>query len=81
VPYEAGKLYAALVKGEGVGCEVYIYPESDHRLADSVETGVDVVVKSVVWMEEGRVASGEGKEEVKEESKEVKGDIKEEVKK
>lgn len=47
VPYEAGKIYASLSRAKGVKTEVYIYPESDHRLADSVETSVDVIVKTL----------------------------------
>lgn len=58
VPYEAGKIYSAMSKAKGTPVQLYIYPESDHRLADSVETSVDVVMKSLVFMEENR---GKGK--------------------
>jgi dipeptidyl aminopeptidase/acylaminoacyl peptidase len=51
VPHDAAKIYSALSKAKGTPMQLYMFPESDHRLVDSVETSVDIVVKTMLFLE------------------------------
>lgn len=59
---DAAKHYIGLVKKKGGKGELFVYPESDHKLSDSLESFTDVILKSFRFMEELR------KEEEKEPS-------------
>lgn len=41
-----------MAKGKGNRAELYLYPESDHKLSDSTETEIDVLLKAYKFIEE-----------------------------
>ena len=52
VPHESAKVYVSIAKSKGVKAELYIYPESTHKLMDTVETEMDVLLKGYKFIEE-----------------------------
>ena len=52
VPYQAGLAYHNQACSLGTEIKTYIYPESNHSLADSVNTEFDIYVKSILFLEE-----------------------------
>ena len=50
VPYRQGLLFDAITKDVGTPIATYVYEESAHSLADSVETSLDIVVKTVCFL-------------------------------
>ena len=50
VPYRQGLLFDAITKDVGTPITTYVYEESAHALADSVETSLDIVVKTVCFL-------------------------------
>ena len=51
VPYRQGLLFDAMTKRNGTEISTYVYENSGHSLADSVETTIDVIVKSMLFLE------------------------------
>ena len=50
VPYRQGLLFDAITKKTGTPIQTYVYENSAHSLADSVETIIDVAIKSVLFL-------------------------------
>ena len=51
VPYKQGLFFDAITKAAATPITTYVYENSNHGLADSVETSMDIVVKSIVFLE------------------------------
>ena len=51
VPYRQGLLYDAMTRKLGTKIKTYVYENSAHSLADSVETSLDVIIKSIMFLE------------------------------
>ena len=51
LPYRQCLLFDAITKKMGTKMKTYVYEESGHILTDSVETEVDVVIKSLMFLE------------------------------
>lgn len=51
VPYRQGLLFDAITKDIGTPITTYVYENSNHSLADSTETSLDIIVKSVMFLE------------------------------
>ena len=51
MPYQQGLYYYQLARSQGVPVECYVYPESNHGLAESVDTSYDVLAKSMLFLE------------------------------
>ena len=52
VPYKQGLLFDAITKKNGTPIKTYVYENSAHSLGDSVDTTLDVVIKSLMFLEE-----------------------------
>jgi acylaminoacyl-peptidase len=52
VPFRQGLLFDAINRKEGTSIETYLYEEEGHRLNESVETNIDVVMKIMMFLEE-----------------------------
>ena len=52
VPYRQGLFFDAITKEIGTPITTYVYENSNHSLADSVETSIDIIVKTVAFLEE-----------------------------
>ncbi len=52
VPYRQGLFFDAITKEVGTPITTYVYENSNHSLADSVETSIDIIVKTVAFLEE-----------------------------
>ena len=50
VPYKQGLLFDALTKEAGVPITTYVYENSAHALGDSVDTILDVALKTVLFL-------------------------------
>lgn len=50
VPYRQGLLFEAMTKRNGTEISTFVYENSAHSLADSVETTIDVIVKSLLFL-------------------------------
>ena len=50
--YRQGLLFDAITKKLGTKMKTYVYENSGHSFTDSVETSVDVVIKSMMFLEE-----------------------------
>ena len=61
VPFKQGLLFDAMTKRNGTEISTFVYEESAHSLSDSVDTIIDILVKSLLFLE------GKLKEEKKEE--------------
>jgi dipeptidyl aminopeptidase/acylaminoacyl peptidase len=53
VPYRQGLLFDAMTRKQGGEIMTYVYENSGHSLGDSVDTVVDVIVKSLLFLEGG----------------------------
>lgn len=53
VPYRQGLLFDAMTRKQGGEIMTYVYENSSHSLGDSVDTVVDVIVKSLLFLEGG----------------------------
>lgn len=51
VPPKQGHLFDAITKKNGINCQTYVYEEANHSLADSIDTIIDVAMKSVMFFE------------------------------
>ena len=51
VPYRQGLLFDAITKKVGTPIKTYVYENSAHSLGDSVDTTIDVVIKSLMFLE------------------------------
>ena len=51
VPYRQGLFFDAITKTNGTPITTYVYENSGHGLADSVETSIDIVVKSLLFLQ------------------------------
>jgi dipeptidyl aminopeptidase/acylaminoacyl peptidase len=51
VPFRQGLLFDAMTKESGTAIKTYVYENSSHSLADSVETSMDLVVKTLFFLE------------------------------
>ena len=51
VPYRQGLLFDAITKEHGTPIETYVYENSGHALADSVETNIDIITKTILFLE------------------------------
>ena len=51
VPYRQGLLFDAITKEHGTPIETYVYENSGHVLADSVETNIDIITKTILFLE------------------------------
>ena len=51
VPYRQGLLFDAMTKKAGTPIQTFVYENAAHSLADSVETSVDVIMKSMLFLE------------------------------
>ena len=51
VPYRQGLLFDAITKQHGTPIETYVYENSGHALADSVETNIDIIIKTILFLE------------------------------
>lgn len=51
VPHRQGLLFDAITKLQGTEITTFVYENSSHSLADSVETTIDVIVKSMLFLE------------------------------
>ena len=51
VPYRQGLLFDAMTRKAGVPSQTFVYENAGHSLADSVETTVDVILKSMQFLE------------------------------
>jgi acylaminoacyl-peptidase len=51
VPYRQGLFFDAITKSAGTPITTYVYENSNHSLADSVETGMDILIKSIMFLE------------------------------
>jgi len=52
VPYKQGLLFDAITKDIGTPITTYVYENSAHSLADSVETSLDIIVKTIMFLED-----------------------------
>lgn len=52
VPYKQGLLFDAITKKVGTPIKTYVYENSAHSLGDSVDTLLDVAIKSLLFLEE-----------------------------
>lgn len=52
VPYRQGLYFDAITKDVGTPITTYVYENSNHNLADSVETSMDIIVKTLMFLEE-----------------------------
>lgn len=50
VPFRQGLLFDAITKEVGTPITTYVYENSNHSLADSVETTIDLVIKSLLFL-------------------------------
>ena len=50
VPYRQGLLFDAITRKSGTPIQTYVYEKSNHSLADSVETTLDVIMKSMMFL-------------------------------
>lgn len=50
VPYKQGLLFDAITKKAGTQITTFVYENSAHALADSVETSIDITVKSLAFL-------------------------------
>ena len=50
VPYRQGLLFDAMTKKAGTSIQTFVYENAAHSLADSVDTSVDVVIKSMQFL-------------------------------
>lgn len=64
VPYRQGLLFDAITKEHGTPIKTYVYQNSGHSLADSVETNIDIIIKTILFLE------GAKEEEIKGEKSE-----------
>lgn len=62
VPYRQGLLFDAITKRQGTQITTYVYENSSHSLADSVDTVIDVIIKSLLFLE-GELKKAETKAE------------------
>lgn len=51
VPYRQGLLFDAMTRKAGTPIQTFVYENAAHSLADSVETSMDVIVKSMMFLE------------------------------
>ena len=51
VPYRQGLLFDAMTKKAGTPIQTFVYENAAHSLADSVETSVDVIMNSMLFLE------------------------------
>ena len=51
VPYRQGLLFDAMTKKAGTPIQTFVYENAAHSLSDSVETSVDVVMKSMLFLQ------------------------------
>jgi acylaminoacyl-peptidase len=51
VPYRQGLYFDGITKAAGTPITTYVYESSNHSLADSVETSMDIVIKSILFLE------------------------------
>ena len=51
VPYRQGLLFEAITKKSGTSIKTYLYENSGHSLEESVETIVDIGIKSMMFLE------------------------------
>ena len=61
VPYRQGLFFDAITREVGTPITTYVYEESSHYLMDSVETVLDIVVKSLLFLEEIKEEQKENK--------------------
>lgn len=59
VPPKQGLLFEAIAKKHGTPFKTYVYENANHSLADSIETSIDVAIKSIMFFEELELKSGE----------------------
>ena len=52
VPWRQGLFFDAITKESGVSIQTYVYENSGHSLADSVETSMDITVKTLLFLEQ-----------------------------
>jgi acylaminoacyl-peptidase len=50
VPYRQGLYFDAITKATGTPITTYVYENSGHSLADSVETSIDIAIKSILFL-------------------------------
>lgn len=50
VPYKQGLLFDAMTRKVGTPIKTYVYENSAHSLADSVDTTLDVAIKSLMFL-------------------------------
>ena len=51
VPWRQGLFLDAITKSHGTDITTYVYENSGHSLADSVETSMDIIVKMLLFLE------------------------------
>lgn len=51
VPYRQGLLFDAMTKKTGSNIQTYVYENSSHSLSDSVETQMDIIAKTISFLE------------------------------
>lgn len=51
VPYRQGLLFDAMTKKVGTPIQTFVYENAGHSLADSVDTSIDIVVKTLLFLE------------------------------
>lgn len=51
VPYRQGLLFDAMTRKVGTPIQTFVYENAAHSLADSVDTTIDVIVKSIQFLE------------------------------
>lgn len=51
VPYRQGLLFDAMTRKVGTPIQTYVYENAGHSLADSVDTSIDVVLKTILFLE------------------------------
>lgn len=51
VPYRQGLLFDAMTRKAGTPIQTFVYEGAAHSLADSVETSIDVAIKSMLFLE------------------------------
>lgn len=66
VAWRQGLFFDAITKNAGIPITTYVYENSGHSLADSVETTIDIIVKSILFLE------GQEEKEAKDSKDEVK---------
>ena len=50
VPYRQGLFFDAITNEVGTPIKTYVYENSAHGLADSVETSMDIIIKSILFL-------------------------------